>query len=77
MIEPKSLVGDLCGAGASVENTTGKSPMRSARTARRIVAARGQAKVRDILSILIFVGSVLRAAPIDDINGILFCWHQR
>ena len=77
MIEPKSLVGDLCGAGDSVENTIGKSPICSARTARRIVAAKGQAKVRDILSILIFVGSVLRAAPIDDINGILFCRHQR
>ena len=77
MIEPKFLVGDLCGVGVSVENTTGKSPMCSARTFLRIVAARGQANVRDILSILILVGSVLRAAPIDDINGILFCLHQR
>ena len=72
IIEPKSLVALWCGAADSVENTTGKSRNFNSRTWWRIVAAKGQANVREILSILIFAGSVFRAAPMDDMNGILF-----
>lgn len=72
IIEPKSLVALWCGVAVSVEKTTGKSRNFNSRTCLRIVAAKGQANVREILSILIFVGSVFRAAPMDDMNGILF-----
>ena len=76
MIDPIFLSGVFCGAGGSVENTTGKSPRPRSRTNFRICRASGQAIVFESLAILTWAGSVLRAAPIDDIKGISFCSHH-
>lgn len=75
-MDPMFLSGVFWSVGFSVENITGKSLIPFSRASLRICLANGHAKVFESFAIFASVGSVLRAAPIDDINGVFVRSHH-